>query len=349
MMIDAHTLQQQARTTLRRLGCHEAEAAAVAEHLLAANLSGHDSHGIGMLPFYVDSCRRGTLKVNQSLQTVQDFGAILQFDAQRGFGQHLTRQAVDLALQRADSTGVVLLTLRNAHHMGRIGSYGEQVAAAGKVGLFFVNVTDCVQGFVAPFGGGEGRFGTNPVCFSHPASGHNPAFVLDFATSMVAYNKTRVAYLAGTEFAQPVMVDAHGVPSTNPAVMHEAPFGALLPMGEHKGGGLMGAVEFLAGLLSGGGTNQPGNPRLDGIVNHMSAIIINPQQLGDWGWMQAEYDAMTNFIRSTPPAAGVAQVLMPGDPERYQRQQRLQNGIEISDAEWQAILAATEQARPFAG
>ena len=166
---------------------------------------------------------------------------------------------------------------------------------------------------------------------------------------MVAYNKTRVAYLAGTEFAQPVMVDAHGVPSTNPAVMHEAPFGALLPMGEHKGGGLMGAVEFLAGLLSGGGTNQPGNPRLDGIVNHMSAIIINPQQLGDWGWMQTEYDAMTNFIRSTPPAAGVAQVLMPGDPERYQRQQRLQNGIEISDAEWQAILAATEQARPFAG
>ncbi len=81
MMIDAHTLQQQALTTLRRLGCHEAEAAAVAEHLLAANLSGHDSHGIGMLPFYVDSCRRGTLKVNQSLQTVQDFGAILQFDA----------------------------------------------------------------------------------------------------------------------------------------------------------------------------------------------------------------------------------------------------------------------------
>ena len=344
MRIDVSTLKQYALNTLTGLGCHPAEAEAVSEHLIEANLCGHDSHGVGMLPFYVDSCRRGTLKVNQVLSTVQDYGAILQYDAHRGFGQYLTRQAVDQALGRVADTGVCLLTVRNAHHMGRIGSYGEQVAAAGQVGLFFVNVVDCVQGFVAPFGGAEGRFGTNPICIAYPAGQHHPAFLLDFATSMVAYNKTRVAYLAGTRFEQAVMVDANGLPSTDPAVMHTPPFGALLPMGEHKGGGLIGAVEFLAGLLSGGGTNQPQNPRLDGIINHMTAIIIDPKRLGDWAWMQAEYDAMSDFIQATPPAAGVNKVMMAGEPERLRRQQRAQEGIEISTAEWQAIVAAAEQA-----
>ena len=94
MRIDVSTLKQYALNTLTDLGCHPAEAEAVSEHLIEANLCGHDSHGVGMLPFYVDICRRGTLKVNQVLSTVQDYGAILQYDAHRGFGQYLTNNLI---------------------------------------------------------------------------------------------------------------------------------------------------------------------------------------------------------------------------------------------------------------
>ncbi|MBP6863003.1 MAG: malate/lactate/ureidoglycolate dehydrogenase [Neisseriaceae bacterium] len=347
MNIDQKTLQQTAVAILQKLGSTEDEASVVAEHLVEANLKGHDSHGVGMLVFYVDSVARGTLKVNQQKVSVNDFGAIMQYDAQRGFGQRIGKEAVDAALTRVADTGVVLLTIKNAHHLGRIGTYGEQVAAAGKVGLFFVNVVDHKEALVAPFAGSAARFGTNPVCVTFPATEKNPAFILDFATSMVAYGKTRVAYLAGDKFDQDVMLDANGVPTNDPKAMHEAPLGALRPIAEHKGGGLISAVEFLSGMLSGGGTNQPEHERLDGIVNHMTAFIVDPARLADLDWLNHEYDQMIDYIKSSP--APGEPILMAGEPELARKAQRQAEGIRISEGEWAAITAAGERAQPYAG
>jgi len=347
MNIHHETLQQTAAAILQKLGSSTEEAAIVAEHLVEANLKGHDSHGVGMLVFYVDSVARGTLKANQDKVCVNDFGAILQYDAQRGFGQRIGKEAVAEALTRVADTGVVLLTVKNAHHLGRIGSYGEQVAAAGKVGLFFVNVVDNKQDLVAPFAGSAARFGTNPVCVTFPATAKNPAFVLDFATSMVAYGKTRVAYLAEERFAHPVMLDANGTPTNDPRVMHEAPLGALRPIAEHKGGGLISAVEFLSGMLSGGGTNQPEHERLDGIVNHMTAFIVDPTRLADLDWLNHEYDQMIDYIKSSP--APGEPILMAGEPELARKAQRQAEGITISEKEWAEIIAAGERAAPYSG
>jgi uncharacterized oxidoreductase len=181
------------------------------------------------------------------------------------------------------------------------------------VALFFVNVTDFPQPLVAPFGGSAPRFGTNPLCIAFPAGHHEPAFVLDFATSMVAYGKTRVAYLAGQHFDEAVMLDAAGQPTADPAAMHEAPSGALRPIAAHKGGGLVAAIEFLAGLLSGGGTLQPDNAREGGIGNNLTAILIDPEAVSDLDWLRAEYDAMAAYIRSSPPPPGQPPVLLAGE------------------------------------
>ncbi len=345
MNISPAKLQAQAQAILEKLGSSNKEAATVAEHLIEANLKGHDSHGVGMLVFYVDSVARGTLKVNQEKECINDFGAILQYDAKRGFGQRIGKEAVEEALKRVEDTGVVLLTVKNAHHLGRIGTYGEQVAAAGKVGLFFVNVVDHQDDLVAPFAGSSARFGTNPICITFPATDKNPAFVLDFATSMVAYGKTRVAYLAGKKFDQDVMLDAQGNPTNDPKAMHEEPFGALRPIAEHKGGGLISAVEFLSGMLSGGGTNQPEHERLDGIINHMSAFIVDPTRLADLDWLNHEYDQMIEYIKSSP--APSEPILMAGEPELAKKHDRLKNGIDISDTEFQEIVLAAERAKPF--
>ncbi|EEG09104.1 Ldh family oxidoreductase [Pseudogulbenkiania ferrooxidans] len=258
MKLAAKQLEHVSRLVLKALGCKEKEAVIVSRHLVEANLRGHPSHGIGMLPFYVASVRNKTLRPNQAARLVRDAGAILQFSGERGFGQRVAREAVDAAIWRVRETGVALLTVRNAHHMGRIGCYGEQLANAGLVGLFFVNVTDVHTPMVSPFGGTAGRFGGNPICIAFPGTDKHPAFILDFATSRVSYGKTRVAYLAGQRFEEPVLQNHAGHPSHDPRVMWEEPQGTLRPMAHHKGGGLLAATEFLAGLLSGGGTSQPG-------------------------------------------------------------------------------------------
>lgn len=344
MLLTEHTLYRLAHATLLALGSGNEEAAVVAQHLVEANLKGHPSHGVGMLPFYVESVRNGTLQPGEPAWLLNDSGAILQFDGERGYGQRVVREAVDAAIERVAQTGIVLLTVRNSHHMGRIGSYGEQVAAAGKVGLFFVNVTDFPQPLVAPFGGSAARFGTNPLCVAFPAGEREPPFILDFATSMVAYGKTRVAYLAGKTFDEAVMLDADGLPTANPAAMHEQPTGALRPIAAHKGGGLVAAIEFLAGLLSGGGTLQPGNARLGGIMNNLTAVIIDPEAVADVSWLREEYDAMAAYIRSSPPPAGQAPLLMAGEPERQRAAEAAVHGVEMSDNEWAAILGAARSA-----
>lgn len=343
MIISADQIYTKAYTILRHMGSSEYEAEIVANHLLLANLKGHDSHGIGMLVFYVESAKNGTLKVNQTPEKINDIGAIMQFDAKRGFGQRIAHEAMLQALERVEETGIVLLTVKNNHHLGRIGTYGELAANAGKIALFFVNVIDFPTALVAPFAGSEARFGTNPICITFPKTEKHPAFLLDFATSMVALGKTRVKYLAGDRFEEEVMLDAKGIPTNNPSVMHEEPKGALRPIALHKGGGLITATEFLAGLLSGGGTNQDQNPREGGIINNLTAIIIDPSRLADLEWLQAEYDAMIEYIKSSP--APNEPILMAGEPELVAEAKRRQEGIKISKNEWNAILEAEKMAQ----
>src|ERR1700712_6117298 len=137
-----------------------AATAIVAEHLVEANLRGHDSHGVGMLVAYVRDLENGTLKINQTPEIVSDTGTISVWDARAGYGQVVARQAVEWAIETAKKHGVAVHGLRNAHHIGRVGTYGEIAARAGMVALHFVNVASGPPP-VAPFRGREGRFLTN--------------------------------------------------------------------------------------------------------------------------------------------------------------------------------------------
>src|SRR5262249_14397491 len=111
-----------------RMGSDQQETEEVADHLVRANLSGHDSHGIGMLPTYVRLLQDGLLVPNQTPHTVLDAGALLVIDARRGFGQRMTADAVRRAIARARELGACVLALRNSSHIGRIGTYGELAA-----------------------------------------------------------------------------------------------------------------------------------------------------------------------------------------------------------------------------
>ncbi|MCV9877241.1 malate/lactate/ureidoglycolate dehydrogenase [Brenneria izbisi] len=340
MQISARRLASVTQAVLQKVGCDEAEAICVAGHLVAANLKGHDSHGVGMLPHYVSFIRDGMMHPNTPARLLRDGGAVLQFTGDRGFGQRTGKEAMQAAIDRAKTTGVCLMTLSSTCHLGRIGTYGEMAANAGMVSIHFVNVND-LDPIVAPWCGSEARFGTNPICIALPKSERNAAFVLDFATSIVALGKTRVAYLAGKKFDEDVMLDSHGHSTNDPRVMWEGEtHGALKPIAKHKGGGLILAAEMLAGLLSGGGTIQPENERLGAIVNNMTTIVVDPSCMVSMTWLQQEYDAMLDYVRASHAPDPEQPILIAGEPEIRIKARREAEGIELSDQEWQKIVEA---------
>jgi uncharacterized oxidoreductase len=342
MQISAEKLEALVERIFTICEARQEYAAEVAQHLVAANLKGHDSHGVGMVPAYVHNISTDLLQVDGSAQVLKDNGAVMVIDGQFGFGQVVGRQATDMVIERVRETGVVCAGVRNCHHLGRIGAYAEHCAAAGLISLHMVNVVGH-EPLVSPFGGRERRFSTNPFTCAVPRK-DAPPVVLDMATSAVAMGKVRVAYNAGKQVPAGALVDHEGVPTTEPKVMYEAPFGALGPFGQHKGYGLAVMCELLGGALAGEWTAQPEHERHHHIVNHMFMLVLDPAAFGGLAAFQHEVDAMVDYLYSTTPAKGFERVRVPGDPERESFAERSKNGIPIDDTTWGGLLKAAEKA-----
>ncbi|WP_332778424.1 malate/lactate/ureidoglycolate dehydrogenase [Polaromonas sp.] len=341
-IISAAQLRAQAATVLIAAGSSSEEAATVASNLVLANLSGHDSHGVGMLPRYVDAVLEGGLKPNSGVRVVLDTGSLLTLDGQRGYGQVVGEQAMALGIDRAQTHGSCIMTLSNAHHLGRIGHFAEMAVDQGLVSLHFVNVLS--RPVVAPFGGADGRYGTNPCCIGVPLKGRD-SFVLDFATSRAAQGKMRVAHNEGRYVEPGTLIDEHGRPTIDPGVVvvpqSNGLFGALLAFGEHKGYGLAVACELLGGALTGGGTwHQPTDPAVRAVVNGMLTILIDPAKLGTQATFEQEAVAFVDWLKAGPVAPGFDAVQIAGEPERATRAQRDVDGIAVDGQTWQEMVAA---------
>jgi uncharacterized oxidoreductase len=322
-------------------GSSAQEADLVAEHLVRANLMGHDSHGVGMIPTYIRHLKAGLVVPNTRAKLVKDDGAMLMFDGGRGYGRPVAGEAMEAAIARSRETGIVAMTLANAHHIGRVGAYGEMASGAGLVSLHFVNVTDH-RATVAPFRGTDARFVTNPVCIAVPGTGRHAPLLLDMATSQVAMGKIRVAKNEGKPAPEGALIDSEGKPTRDPNVMYREPNGALLPFGGHKGYALAVVTELLATALTGGPSIQPGNQRMGGVVNNMFAILVDPARLAGVDWMRREIDGFLDYVKASPPADPKLPVLVPGEPERLAQAERGRTGIDVDATTWGEILSAAE-------
>src|SRR6201991_4749223 len=342
MIIDHVRLLALANRIVTVGGSSPAEATIVAEHLVEANLRGHDSHGVGMLVAYVRDLEAGMLKINQTPEIVSDTGTISVWDARAGYGQVVARRAVEWAIGAAKKHGVAVTGFRNAPHIGRVGTYGEIAARAGMVAMHFVNVASGPPP-VAPFRGKEGRFLTNPVCIAIPGTTNNEPILLDFATSRVALGKVRVAHNAGKPMLDGALLDHAGQPTTNPSVMYTEPRGVVLPFGEHKGSGLALVCELLAGAIVGSTSITSSTPPERGILNGMLSILIDPARLNARDSMMAEIDAMLAWVKSAKPSDPDLPVLVAGEPEQIYKADRLKNGIHVDDETWSQLSAIAER------
>lgn len=336
-MIHPDDLYSYVRDTCAALGSSEYEQALVADQLVGANLSGHDSHGVGMVPAYVAGALAGELQINSHPTVVTDTGHLSVLDGNMGFGQVNGYEATEHAIERARANGSAIVGLRNSYHIGRIGHWGEQCAAAGMASIHFVNVTGHSP-LVAPYGGREARFITNPVCFVIPGGPERdgkptPKVLLDMATSKIAFGKARVAHEEGRPVPPETMIDGQGRVTTDPScMMGTEREGALLAFGEHKGSGLAIMAELLGAALIGGPTIQPGHERRPNkTTNNMLSIVIDPAATGvGLDGLATEAQAFLDYVQSSEPREGFDEVLIPGDPENRAREARAA-GIPVDD------------------
>lgn len=342
MRIQADRLQAFVTEIFVAMGATETDATLTAEHLTLANLKGHDSHGVVMAPSYVQNIKRGFLNPQAHVEIVRDSGGVMLIDGGAGFGQVVGKEATAIAIDRARENGIACVGLRNAHHLGRIGTYGEMCADAGMVSVHFVNVVGH-QPLVAPFGGAEPRLQTNPFCAVVPRE-DGPPIILDMATSFIAFGKVKVAYNAGQTIRDGALVDSEGVPTNDPRVMFTPPGGSVQPFGLYKGYGLALMCELLGGALVGEWTMQPEHERTGTVINNMLMMVVNPEAFGGTASFQHEISAMVEYLYDTKPAQGIDKVRIPGEPEREAMAERTTHGIPLDDRTWEELVAASEAA-----
>lgn len=307
-----------ADATLQALNVPADIAADVAEHLIESDRVGYASHGLSILPHYARMLESQEVKPDGRAQPMADHDTWLSFDGEMGLGQHVGKTVIEQGIKRAKEKGQCVVTLKQSHHLGRLGHYGEMVADEGLILLSFTNVVGRPP-TVAPYHGAEARLTTNPLCFAGPMANGRPHFVVDFATSSMAANRARVLASKGLQAPPNSLIDGEGHPTNDPAALFANPPGALLPFGAHKGYSLGLVAELLAGILSGGGTIQPAHYRGKAVRNNMFALIISPEFAGEKQWQIDEMGAFTEYLLACRPIDPKEPVQYPGQYEASNR------------------------------
>jgi uncharacterized oxidoreductase len=338
MRVDPERLRHAARSIFAAAGCDVEEARLIGDHLVEANLVGHDSHGVIRVGKYIDWHKKGMVLPNQVPKILSDQGVLLLVDGQFGYGQSIARAALSAAIERAKAQGVALLALRNSGHLGRVGAWAEMAAAVGLVSLHFVNTS----GFgilVAPHGGSDRRLSANPIAAGVPMP-HGPPMILDMSTCVIAEGKIQVAHNKKEQLPEGAVLNGKGQPTRDAEEFYGQPPGAILPIAGHKGSGLSLMCEVLAGALTGGGSSHPDNPTSKRLVNNMLSVLIAPERLSGASDFAADLARLKEWVKASPPLSPGGEVLLPGEIERRVRAEREQDGIPLDEATRVQIASA---------
>ena len=304
----------------------------VATHQIGANLAGHDSHGVVLLPTYIDRIDRGHIVPAARPDILHESPATIAVNGRWGFGPVISEWTMERLIAKGRETRVASGTVREQSHVGRLADYPLMAARAGFIGLMMADSGRTAKA-VAPFGGREARLGTNPVCIAFPSDLPGPIFI-DMATSAVAAGKLNLARAQGKPIPPGWLLDRDGKPTTNPNAQLEG--GVMLPLGGpegHKGYGLSFAVETLAAVLPGLGFGvDPRGRHNDGTF----MLVLDPGAFSPTDF-KVEVAAFARYLKETPPAEGFDEVLYPGEIEHRTEQRRRREGIPIEETTWRRL------------
>jgi uncharacterized oxidoreductase len=333
-VITAPALTAACTILLEAAGASREEAECVSKGCVAANLAGHDSHGVIAIPTYIERIGKGHIVPGAPFKILQETPTTTVIDGNWGFGFLIAEKAVKLTMEKARKQNVAACTILRQSHVGRVGAYPIMAAKEGFICLMTADSGRSPKA-VAPFGGRVARVGTNPIAIAIPSDLDAP-FCLDMATSAVAAGKIKLAQSRKKPIPEGWIVDKDGRATTDPTEFDKG--GVLLPLGGsegYKGYGLSAMVEILSGLLPGLGFGvEPTGRHNDGCFIAMFKVeAFRPLDV-----FKREVAEFAAYLKATPPAQGFSEVLYPGEVEWRNEQARLKSGVEIEDATWAKLI-----------
>lgn len=331
----ADQLRRIGRAIFKAVGTPPDVAQRVSDSLVTNNLMGHDSHGVIRIPAYLRKINEGQIVPQAQPEVVWETPTTALLDGHWAFGQVVAARGMEIAIAKAREQNIAAVGMFHCPHIGRVGEYPAMAAEQGMIGIALCN-SGPPGGNVAPFGGRKPFFSTNPLALAVPAGEHSPLLV-DFATSIVAEGKVRVARNRGKRIPEGWIIDAEGHPSTDPHDLYEG--GALLPFGKHKGYGLALFIDIVGGILTGTGCTSM--PDYDG-GNGTFMMAINIEAFRPLEEFKGLVDQLFAAVKEVPLAPGFEEILIPGEIEYRTQAQREREGIFVEEVTWEQIVEAAQ-------
>lgn len=316
-----------ATTLFEATGLDPEKAASTASILLEADLMGHVTHGLALIPWYMSSIDAGTMRMSGEPTVISDRGACIAWNGQRLPGTWLLSRALETAFERVGTYGTVTVSIAESHHIGALVAY---LTRATERGLFVLLASSSPSAAgVAPYGGRRGVFTPNPIAAGIPTGGE--PILIDISASITTLNLSRQMVDAGRRFPHPWALEADGTPTNDPAAVVDRG-GTLLPVGGldhgHKGFGLALIVEALTQGLGGfGRLDQP-----KGTTSSVFLQVIDPAAFAGRDAFEAQTGWLVDACHDTPPMPGVERVRLPGERGLAVRRESMSKGVVLSDA-----------------
>jgi len=318
---------------MSKLGVSDEDAKIVGKVLICADIRGVESHGMQRLGSYYGSrISKGWLDPSNPWKVVSDTASTALIDGGNGLGQVVSHKAMRMAIEKAKKTGVSAITVRNSNHYGIAGYYAMMALEEGMIGMSLTNS----QPLVAPTYGRTAVLGTNPIAVAAPSGKHYP-YLLDMATSAVAYGKIQIYEKKHEHIPIGWGIDETGQATNDPSMIKPGGHGALLPLGGmeitagYKGYGLALFVEVLCSLLSGGNfltkVGGPGRPEPTGVSHFFMAINIESfRPVFDF---KESMDEMIDLLKKSPLAVGRDEILVAGEKEFEYAKYNREHGVPL--------------------
>lgn len=332
--VSAESLESFVTQAFRSVGCDDSGARDMAHCLVQTNLWGVDSHGVLRVGKYVDRLQNGSMNGTPDIKVLQAGAGLEVLDADNGSGYVAGRAAMARAIELAKEQSIAAVGIMRSNHCGATSLYARMALDHDMIGIAMTNVAPNM----VMTGGSEPITGNNPIAVAVPTFGDFP-FVLDISLSAVAGGKLLVAAKSGEEIPLGWATDKEGRPTTDPKAGFD---GFLLPLGGHKGFGLSLLVDILCGVITGGSFQHqlksmyryPGDPSN---TAHLM-IVINPLVFLSKEQLKQRMGDFVNTIKASPMWDPEAEMLLPGEIEYREEQQRLRHGIPIPAALLEELL-----------
>lgn len=304
-------------------GLSKQDSEIIADSLVSAKARGVNSHGLQLLPVYIERIKRGGINKNYQIKEISDFGSMVVLDGDAGPGQAIGMKSLELAMNLATNFGMGCVTVKNSNHIGMLAYFGKKANENGLISVIMTNT----GASVAAWGGNHRILGNNAICISAP--GIEKQFVLDMAIGKVACGKIREANTKNEVIPSGWLLNNKGNSTINPNDLDEG--GAVLPFGEHKGFGLGIAIDILTGILSDGKTSLDVTRQRAAFDQatgcSQTYLLFDTKKFGD---KRGNLDNLLNKIKHSSPES---RILIPGEPEDEKYNDAIAKGIDLTEKE----------------